>query len=171
MHRLSPNAWKVVCYVAAEHFRAHPERLERHRDPSVSALALDLQQVGIIDPRSGSGERRYRVDQSAPPLPGDRTGRFAAISLDILCHGARRNRLWVNHGTGLSKSSVTEATNEAIHVGILVRKKCSTDAGRSMSSLYAIDWDRVQQLDWSAAKVYGRCPSRGQRVAGESQGK
>jgi hypothetical protein len=138
--------------VAAEHFRARPEWLERHRDPAGSALGLDLQHVGIIDPRSQSGERRYRVDQSAPPLPGDRTGRFAVISLDILCHGARRNRLWVNPGTGLSKSSVAEATNEAIHVGILVRKKCSTEAGRSISSLYAIDWDRVQQFDWERRK-------------------
>ena len=67
----------------------------------------------------------------------------------------RRRR---DYGTGLSKSSVAEAINEAIGVGILVRERNKSSAGRDLSSLYAIDWDRVQQYDWERRKGLKQVP-------------
>jgi predicted transcriptional regulator len=56
-------------------------------------------------------------------------------------------RRWRDHGTGLSKSSVAKAINEAVSFGILVREKYKSGSGRDLSSRYAINWDRVQEYD------------------------
>lgn len=152
MHRLSPNTWKVVSYVAAQRLRVHSEWLERLRDPAGFALRRDLEQVGIIDNSSESRERPYRSVSEGPLVPGQQTSRFPLISLNELCVGKRVKRRRRDYGTGLSKSSVAEAINEAIGVGILVRARHKSSAGRDLPSQFAIDWDRVQEYDWQRRK-------------------
>jgi len=147
-HRLSSNAWKVLCYVAAQRLRVHEEWLEKNRDPALFALRRDLAvAAGIIDAPE-STERPYRSDDRAPAVPGEQRGRFAIISLNALCHGVRLKRQWRDYGTGLSKSSVAEAINEGLQSGILVREHHKSAAGRDLPSYYAIDWDLVQEYDW-----------------------
>ncbi len=152
LHRLSANGWKVVCYVAAQHLRVHKEWLEKDRDPALSSLKQDLAAgAGIIEATKPT-EHPYRSNDRAPALPGEQRGRFAVISLDSLCHGTRLQRRWRDYGTGLSKSSVAEAINEALQSGILVRERHKSGAGRDLSSFYAINWDRVQEYDWERRK-------------------
>jgi hypothetical protein len=103
--------------------------------------------AGIIDAPE-STERPYRSDDRAPAVPGEQRGRFAIISLNAFCHGTRLQRRWRDYGTGLSKSSVAEAINEALQSRILVRERHKSAAGRDLPSYYAIDWDRVQEFDW-----------------------
>jgi hypothetical protein len=150
MHRLRPNAWKVVSYVAAQHIRVHPEWIERRLYPIDFLTQQVAEHVGIIDPSGDSRERPYRP--GGPAVPGEQTGRFAIISLDVLCRGVKIKRRWRDYGTGLSKSSVAKAINEALKSGILVRQKNKSGRGRDLSSLYAIDWDRVQEYDWQRRK-------------------
>jgi hypothetical protein len=153
MHLLSPNAWKVVSYVAAQQLRVYSELLERLRDPAVFFLAQDLKKGGgIIEPSGESDERPYRPVSGGPTIPGEQASRFVMISLRELCIGKRIKRRWRDRGTGLSKSSVTEAIKEAIDAGILVRERQRTATGRDVSSAFAIDWDRVQQYDWERRK-------------------
>jgi hypothetical protein len=153
MPRLSPNAWKVVTYVAAQHLRVHPELLECTQDPGLFFLGQDLEKVGIIDSSGRSGERPYRLVSDGPNVPGQPgRARFAVISLNELCHGLRIKRGWRDRGTGLSKSSVAQAIKEALQSGILVREHQHSERGRDLSSLYAIDWDRVQEYDWERRK-------------------
>jgi hypothetical protein len=145
MHRLRSNAWKVVSYVAAQHIRVHPEWIERRLYPTDFLTQQVAEHVGIINPSGESGERPYRP--GGPAVPGEQTGRFAIISLDILCHGVKFKRRWRDKGTGLRKSSVAKAINEALKSGILVRQKNKSGSGRDLSSLYGINWDRVQEYD------------------------
>jgi hypothetical protein len=152
MHRLSPNAWKVVSYVAAQHLRVHPEWLASIRNPPFAALQRDLEKMGFPDAPGESGERPYRSNEAAPAVPGQRVGRFALISLAELCDGKRIGRLWRDRGTGLSKSSVAEAIKEAVGTGILVHERRKSGHGRDLSSGYAINWDRVQEYDWRRRK-------------------
>jgi hypothetical protein len=101
MHRLTPNAWKVVCYVAAQHLRVHSELLERISNPAIFALNQDLEKAGRPVPSGESGERHYRPVANGPTVPawGDQS-RFAVISLDELCHGIRTKRRWRDHERG-----------------------------------------------------------------------
>jgi hypothetical protein len=148
MPRLSPNAWKIVSYVAAQHLRVHSELLEKIRNPLMFALKMDLERYGLVDVPNGSGERPYRADQRAPTLPGGGgIGRFATISLDEICRGKRSKAGWRDYGTGVSKSTVAAAIKEALQSGILVREHHKSSAGRDLPSYYAIDWDRVQEYD------------------------
>ena len=150
---LSPNAWKIVSYVAAQHLRVHPELLERIRDPGSFFLGQDLEKVGIIDSSGRSGERTYRQLSGGPSVPGQPgPARFVVISLHELCQGLRIKRGWRDRGTGLCKSSVAKAIKEALQSGILVREHQHSERGRDLSSLYAIDWDRVQEYDWERRK-------------------
>jgi hypothetical protein len=156
MNRLSSNAWKVTCYIAAQHLRVHEEWLERHQNPGSYYLSQDLAAgAGIID-APDSSERPYRFDRRAPAVPGEQGGRFALISLNAICGGVRLRRRWRDYGTGLSKSSVADAINEALHSGILVRERHQSEAGRDLPSYYAIDWDRVQEYDWLRRKNRAR---------------
>ena len=124
MHRLSSNAWKVVSYVAVQHLRVHPEWIERLLNPIAFITQQMADRVGIIYTSGESGERPYRLVPDGPAVPGwEGPARFAVISLDVLCHGLKIKRRWRDHGTGLSKSSVAEAINEAVRSGILVRRK------------------------------------------------
>ena len=70
MPRLSPNAWKVVCYVAGQHLRVHSEWLDRKLDAALSALGRDLDAIGNIDSLGESGERPYRGDGCWPGTSG-----------------------------------------------------------------------------------------------------
>jgi hypothetical protein len=152
MHRLSPNAWKVVCYVAVQHLRTHGEWLEKNRDPALFALRQDLTAgAGFIEAPE-STQYPYRSDDRAPAVPGEQRGRFAIIPATTFCQGVKINRRWRDYGTGLSKSSVAKAINEALQSGILVRERHKSAAGRDLPSFYAIDWDRVQEVDWERRK-------------------
>ena len=150
MHRLSPNAWKVVCYVAARHLRVNCEWLESIRNPALFALHRDLEKVGFLEPSGESGAHPYRP--GGPAVPGEPVGRFAVISLQELCAGRRIKRRRIDFGTGLSKSSVSKAVNEAIGSGILVRETQKSANGRDLPSGYGINWDRVQENDWARRK-------------------
>lgn len=152
MHRLSPNAWKLVCYVAAQHLRVHPEWLDRFEDPIMAALHRDLAQVGIMGAAGPPAERSYRLVPDGPYLPGEATSRFVVISLRDFCKGLRLRRRRRDFGTGLSKSSLAAAIKEAVRSGIVVQRRNKSGAGRDLASLYAIDWDLVQQLDWARRK-------------------
>jgi hypothetical protein len=150
--RLRPGAWKVVCYVAAQHLRVHPEWIDQIQNPATFALGRDLEKLGMIDPTGESGERPYRTVQDGPTIPGERASRFAVISLKDFYEGMRFKRGWRDYGTGLGRSSVPEAIKEAIQSGILVRQHHKSGRGKDMSNLYAIDWDRVQEYDWQRRK-------------------
>jgi hypothetical protein len=133
--------------------RIHEEWLARLRDPALFFFRQDLEKVGIMDSSGESGERPYRPVPDGPAVPGwEGPARFAIISLDVLCHGVKIKRRWRDYGTVLSKSSVAEAIKEALESGILVRKRRRSSSGRDLSSLYAINWDRVQEYDWQRSK-------------------
>jgi len=147
MPRLSPNAWKVVCYVAVQHLRVNPELLEQIRDPVAYVGRCFVERAGIfLDVPGETGERPYRP--GGPPIPGASARRFAVISLQELCDGVRIESRWRDYGTGLSKSSVAAAIKEGLQSGILVQEHQKTHSGRDLPSLYAIDWDLVQECDW-----------------------
>jgi len=153
MHMLSPNAWKVVCYVAVQQLRVHTEWLERVLDPGTAAMRSDFEKVEIYEAPAKSGERSYRRVDGCPCLPGERTSRFVVISLRHFCIGVRDvKRRRRDFGTGLSKSSVAAAIKEGVQSGILVQRRNKSGAGRDLASLYGIDWDRVQELDWARRK-------------------
>ena len=159
MHRLSPSAWKVVCYVAVQHLRVHSEWLERILNPASYALGQDFAEIGIIDSSGESGERPYRSVLEAPTIPGERTCRFPVISLKNFAEGMRLKRRWRDYGTGLSKNSVIGAVHEALQSGILVRQHVKSSAGRDLPNLYAIDWDRVQEYDWQRRRDRKKVPT------------
>ena len=170
MERLSPNAWKVICYVAAKHLRVHDEYLECFANPALFWIRRDLETgAGIIHP---SGESRpYRTVTDGPRLPGcEGPARLAVISLNELCHGVRLKKCWQDYGTGLSKSSAAAAINEAIRSGFLVRQRNRSSSGRDLSSLYAVDWDRVQEADWTRRKRLKRVSRSRTRKTGENDG-
>lgn len=129
-------------------------------DPASFFLRKDLEKgAGIITPSGESGERPYRSVPDGPTVPGQRASRFPVISLNELCVGKRVKRRRRDYGTGLCKSSVTKATNEAIRLGILVRERRKSHTGRDLASLFAINWDRVQEYDRERRKGLKRgCP-------------
>ena len=142
MAKLSPNAWKVISYVASQHLRVHPEYLERLKNPGAYHLTKDLEAVGVFDlgKVASRGIRPYRPVREGAHLPQSDSGiRFPVISLREICSGVRSGRQWRDHGTGLSNSSAAEAINEAIKAGILVRKRQTSTKGRDLASLYGID--------------------------------
>ena len=163
VHRLSPNAWKVVSYIASQHLRVQFEWLAFHRGPAAFALSRDLERVAVItDPPAGTGERPYRLVDGDAAIPGSRgPGRFAVISLDQICHGVKIKRRRRDFGTGLSRSSAAEAINQALGSGILARERRKSSTGRDLSSAYGINWDRVQEFDWQRRKgLTGRSSRR-----------
>jgi hypothetical protein len=147
MARLSSNAFKVVCYVAAQHLRAHPEFLLKTRNPLMHAFQLDMEKLGRVEAPKEATDHPYRTDPHAPTIPGESVRRFAVISLGGLCSGVRTKRRWRDYGTGLSKSSAAAAIHEALASGVLVRQRNRNWAGRDLPSLYAINWDVVQQYE------------------------
>jgi hypothetical protein len=149
MHWLSANAWKVVSYVAAQCLRLYPER----SGPAlIAALNADLERMLGPDYVAQVARRQCRLDERVYRTVSTEFGesqRFAVVSLEQICRGVRiRSRRFQDYGTGLGKSSAAEAINEAIRAGILIRKRRKDMHGRDVASLYAIDWDRVLELDW-----------------------
>ena len=53
----------------------------------------------------------------------------------------------------MAKSSVAEAVNEAIRAAIVIRERRKGSTGGDHASLFAIDWDRVLELDWVRRKM------------------
>ena len=63
MHKVSPEAWKVISYVAVQHIRVYPEYLERLKSPLARQWNLDVESRGMINilPDASDGnERPYR---------------------------------------------------------------------------------------------------------------
>ena len=84
---------------------------------------------------------------------------FTPISLRQFCQGRRLPKGgYSDAGTGLSKSSVTDALNEVIEKGIILRKKQSGWQGKALTSYYAVDWEKVFDL---AAKLKKRRSPKG----------
>lgn len=156
MAKLSPNAWKVVCYIAAAHLRCQVEWLEQIRNPAGYALRKDIEGKTGMFSSSKEEDRPYRLVSSPDHASEASTARFPVISLSQICKGVCIKRRWRDNGTGLSKSSAAEAITEAIQSGILVRERRTSTRGRDLASLYGIDWDRVQELDWMRRKNLGQ---------------
>jgi hypothetical protein len=116
MDRLSANGWKVVSYVAAQCLRLYSERDLERQNPALAALHNDLFKMGMhlrLPPADGRPYRNVTAEFGEAQ-------RFAVLSLDQLCHGVRTEKgRFRDYGTGLSKSSLAEAVNEAIAEGIL----------------------------------------------------
>jgi hypothetical protein len=141
MPLLSGNAWKVVSYVG----RKNLSELRSAGDP-VNLLMSDLAE---IVPDVANSLRRA---DSKPSLEivYDNSGFpriFTPVSLAEFSRGERlpngKNR---DGGTGLSKSSVTDAINEAIAKGILERKKRASRRAKAMPSVYGVNWQKVFEL-------------------------
>lgn len=82
-------------------------------------------------------------------------GTMVVISLREFSEGVRIKRKWRDYGTGLSKSSVAGALNEAERVGVLVRQRGRRGANnRSMASKYGINWRQVRE--WDALRMSSR---------------
>jgi hypothetical protein len=158
MARLSPNTWKVVSYIASQHMRVQEEFFLRRANIAVFYLNRDIKQAtGIdMDTVAVNGEQRpYR--QGGPALPCacwiHDPPRFAVLSLSQICSGVRVKDRWQDHGTGLTKSSVAKALKEAIAAGIVIRERRKGSTGVDGASKYAIDWDKVQEVDWARRKM------------------
>ena len=159
MARLSPNAWKVVSYIASQHMRVQADFFYRRANIALLYLNRDIKQMTGIDMDDTvklPGEQRpYR--SGGPALPCacwvHDGPRFAVLSLAQICSGVRVKDRWQDHGTGLTKSSVAEAINEAITAGIVIRQRRKGSTGGDYASLYAIDWDKVQELDWIRCRM------------------
>ena len=125
MARLSPNAWKVVSYIASQHMRVQDDFFLRRANPAVFYLKRDLEQMGVDTVELPGEQRPYR--SGGPMLPcacwTHEGPRFAVLSLAQICSGVRVKDRWQDHGTGLTKSSVAEAINEAIKAGIVIRER------------------------------------------------
>jgi hypothetical protein len=143
MHVLSANAWKVVMYVG----RQCVDQLRKENDP-VSILRRDLvEKVHSLAGMPGWGpepgpSQLEIIHDNNPRRPKV----FAPISLGQFSLGkldANGKRL--DGGTGLSKSSITDAINEAIDTGILIRKVRKRDR-EDLPSMYGINWETVDEL-------------------------
>ena len=145
MYRLSANGWKVVSYVAMHCLRLYPERDFARQNPSLAALHNDFFKMGRSIPLPPTDDRPYRN------VTGEfgEAQRFAVLSLHQLCHGVRTEKgRFQDYGTGLSKSSLTEAINEAIAESILIRKPQKSSGGRDLPSLYGINWNLIRERNW-----------------------
>lgn len=162
MAKLSPIAWKVVSYIAVEHLRAHPELLLSVSDPLRYHFNRDAEALGVLIDSSANlppgSDRPYRTVGGAAPVPGETAARLAVISLAEICKGVQVKGKSLKRGTGLSKSSVAKAVNEAVNSGIVLRQPRQSTKGRDLSSLYGIDWDMVQYRDWERRKGLDRPP-------------
>jgi hypothetical protein len=163
MHMLGANAWKVVMYVGRRNVQAYAAA----NDP-VNLLKSDLSK---IVPELAETFSRDQSNAAHLEVVHDRSLEFPVlftpISLEQFCRGQRlRKGGYVDGGTGLSKSSVTDAINEAIEKGIIRRRKQSNWQGKALPSLYAVCWERVFQLAEERKKRGSKRASGGVRRAG-----
>lgn len=119
MDILSPNGWKVVCYVAVRVMGDPPEARQR------------------------SVMTNWEVRASA------------AISLSEFTRGLRTKRGRRDYGTGLAKSSVAAAINDAVRAGVLRREQRTGTDGRTIASVYEINWAKVREWNTSRHKARG----------------
>jgi hypothetical protein len=148
MHMLGANAWKVVIYVGRRNVEDLAEKLRLANDP-MSRLRSDLAQIdpelveatfGRNQPNAGHLEVVHDLSHQFPVV-------FTPISLQQFCQGRRLPKGgYSDAGTGLSKSSVTDALNEAIEKGIILRKRRSGWQGEGLASRYAVNWEEVFEL-------------------------
>jgi len=69
------------------------------------------------------------------------------ISLKQLSDGMpEKNRARLDGGTGLAKSSLAAAINEAASLGILRRTRREGRDGRTLATSYGIDWEMAAGL-------------------------
>ena len=140
----------MVSYIASQHIRVQDDFFLLRADPAMFYLNRDLEQMDMDTIELPAEHRPYR--SGGPALPcacwTHEGPRFAVLSLSQICAGVRVKDRWRDHGTGLTKSSVAEAINEAIAAGIVIRQRGKGSTGGDYASLYAIDWDRVLELDW-----------------------
>lgn len=111
--------------------RVQDEYFYRLADPAMCVVAGYVERMTGMDILAVSGEERpYRPGGPALPwCPVHDPPRFAVLSLSQICSGVKVKKgktlraplRWQDHGTGLSKSAVAEAVNEAIAAGIIVR--------------------------------------------------
>ena len=143
MHMLGANAWKVVIYVG----RRNVEAYAAANDP-MNLLRSDLSKI-----LPELADRAFGCDQpDAAHLEGVQ-GRsqfpvlFTPISLQQFCQGRRLPKGgYSDAGTGLSKSSVTDALKEALEKGMILRKRQSGWQGKALTSSYAVNWEKVFEL-------------------------
>jgi|ERR1700752_517592 len=139
---LSPNAWKVVTFVATHVLTAHRDEWRLKHDPQV-LLLKDIRKV-----LAGYGQ---------PPASPHEDPRFEVMAVDSpdawfpTLWAARLSLTQISRATALSKSSTAAAAREALKLGVLKKAVERSPRLDYMPSLYAIDWnwvqDRAEKLD------------------------
>jgi hypothetical protein len=137
MHKLGANAWKVVIYVGRRNVEAYAEKLRLANDP-MSRLRSDVAQ---IDPELA--DSAFRCDQpNAADLEvvHERSLQFPLLFTPISLYEFSQGRRlpkggYSDAGTGLSKSSVTDALKKAIEKGIILKRKKSDWQGKALTTI------------------------------------
>ena len=110
MHKVSPEAWKIISYVAVQHIRVYPEYLERLKSPLARQWNLDVESRGMINilPDASDGNERPYRPWNGPGLPQTDSGpRGVVLSVQQIRNGLRTKRRWRDHGTGLADPQLT----------------------------------------------------------------
>lgn len=136
---VTPKAWKTICYIARESVGAYARKYKADHT-ALGALARDIVAVDATiwqpGPKRKKGTNGPGLEIVGKGGPSDL---FTAVSLASICRA-----------TGLSKSSVAEAVNEAIAVGVIERRARKSSKGGSLASVYRINWDTARE--WAAKK-------------------
>ena len=142
MHLLSATAWKVVTFIARDDLTRYADELS-----PFAALRRDVFAAGGIDIGQPSGPDE-RAGLAVVPET-DSAAKWTQLSLAEICRGMRvlgkRNTVQ-NHGTGLTKSSVVQAIQEAERLGILRHRRNRSQSRGFGASSYSISWKRVTEL-------------------------
>jgi hypothetical protein len=151
MHRLSPTAWKIVTLIARDDLTRLADE-----NSAESALRRDIFTMGGID----TSQPADVDERSAPTMVQDPSAKWTRLSLAEICCGVRDRgkRIVKNRGTGLAKSSAVNAIGEAVRLGVLKRRRHSSEMHGNLPTSYSIDWKRTSELAeeskrWSNVKT------------------
>jgi hypothetical protein len=152
MHRLSPPAWKIVSLIARDDLVRQAEELS-----PIGALRRDVFNATGIDM---SGQPTGPEERSQLTVVEDPRAKWTQLSLAQICGGVldRKKRVVKNRGTGLAKSSVVEAIEEAFQLEILKKRRNKSHSRGDLPTSYSIVWKRVTELAeesrrWSNVKI------------------
>ena len=161
MHLLSPQAWKVVSFIARLNIEHCFEEWEATHNP-LRLLQRDISRVtrghlGEDLPPSqdqiAKVERDFAVSSILSSGGASRRDSspqwWSTVSIHEICEGIRhpKNRRYRTCGTGMPKTSAVQGINEALSSGILQRRRRKNAKGRDLPSAYSIDWGTVLELE------------------------
>jgi hypothetical protein len=149
MPLLTPNAWKVLSYIAREEAREFVREWQASNDPS-SLLRKDIARVcpslpSADEPPTAGQLNEVDVDYSSffsSGSPSQTSGVPARwrvrVPIDEICSGSRlANQKFRDWGTGLSEHEVVEAIDEAVRYDFLERRGDS----------YSLNWHTIFDLE------------------------